>query len=301
MPKEKTAKSPRDVPTNKKSKAKSWCLTINDPVEGDCPDLEQIGLEYAVFGKETAPTTGTAHMQCYVVYTKRVKFPVVKAHFPRAHIEVARGTPAQNRDYCTKDGDFREFGTLPDHRGAAGGRAAQDRWAETLELAKQGKLEEIDPDMQIRYYRTLKTIASDYAPEPADAPDVTGVWIYGPAGVGKSRMARDRYAPYYDKRPNKWWDNYKGQPNVILDDLDPTHKWIAHDLKRWADRYSFRAESKGSSAMIRPERIVVTSQYSIEQVFADDPETIAALRRRFSVISIPAGPLPDAVRAMSAV
>lgn len=37
---------------------------------------------------------------------------------------------------------------------------------------------------------------------------------------------------------------------------------------------------------IRPQRVIVTSQYRIESVFAGEPETIDAINRRFHVVDM---------------
>lgn len=65
---------------------------------------------YLVYGKEVAPTTGTPHLQGYVQFSVRKRINVVRRLFPGAHLELARGTPEQCRNYCIKDGDFTEFG-----------------------------------------------------------------------------------------------------------------------------------------------------------------------------------------------
>ena len=52
---------------------------------------------------------------------------------------------------------------------------------------------------------------------------------------------------------------------VILDDLHP--KWsLKEELKNWADKFPFPAEYKGGVMIIRPARIVITSNYRPEQV-----------------------------------
>lgn len=71
-------------------------------------------FHYAVFGQEVAPTTGTRHLQGYVCFRTGTRIATVRNLFRGAHVEIAGGTPVQCRDYCTKDGDFFEFGNFDD-------------------------------------------------------------------------------------------------------------------------------------------------------------------------------------------
>lgn len=106
-------------------------------------------------------------------------------------------------------------------------------------------------------------------------------WHYGVTGAGKSRGVRTKWPDAYIKSNNVWWDGYSHEETVIIEEMGP--KQIgAHHLKLWADHYPFKAESKGSYMMIRPRRIIVTSNYSIRECFPD-AQDYEPLERRFKI------------------
>lgn len=54
------------------------------------------------------------------------------------------------------------------------------------------------------------------------------LWIQGPAGCGKSRWVWDNFEhELYPKAISKWWDYYKNERIVLIEDWDPTHKMLA--------------------------------------------------------------------------
>jgi len=235
---------------------------------------------YIVMGKERAPTTGQQHIQGYVELKKKARrTELVK--LLACFWEPAKGSGEQNREYCTKEGDYFEYGEFKE---ADPGERERNRWAVARLQATRGEDVE-DSQIFICHYNSIRAIKRDYMNKPADADDVTGVWIYGPAGVGKSRKARLDFPNAYLKMCNKWWDGYQGEDYAIIDDFDKSHSVLGHHLKIWADRYAFIGEVKGTACTLRPKKVIVTSQYSIDEIW-EDAETREALHRRFKVIHL---------------
>lgn len=107
-------------------------------------------------------------------------------------------------------------------------------------------------------------------------------WHFGPTGTGKSRSVREANPDAFIKSNDVWWDGYNGEDVVIIEELGP--KQIGgHHLKIWADHYPFKAACKGSQMLIRPKKILITSNYSIADVYPDK-EDLGPLKRRFKEI-----------------
>ena len=144
--------------------------------------------------------------------------------------------------------------------------------------------------IRVTEYSKLKRSYDQYMMDTVKVDDrdiLDNDWIYGKSGLGKSSGIRALYnRNVYPKNPNKWWDGYRQHEHkcVLVEDLGPEHtSWIAPFLKVWTDHYPFLAETKNSGMMIRPLKVVITSQYSIDELWPAHsfPETNDALTRRF--------------------
>lgn len=263
-------------------RSRAWCFTLNNYNQDEERILHELDCTYLVCGREVGEL-GTPHLQGYI-YFKNARFSNgVQTILRRAHWEIARSDHAANRAYCTKDNNYFETGTLP-MSNKRKGEVEQERWANAWKAAKKGDIDAIDYDIRFRHYSTIKAIAKDYMAKPIDLNGLDNWWIYGEPGTGKSRSARLLYPESYMKACNKWWDGYQHEPNVIIDDYElDMGKTLGHYLKIWAQNQSFIAECKGGAMHIRPKRIIVTSNYSIEEVFAHDQVLVRAMKRRFKV------------------
>jgi len=276
----------------KQVQLRAFVFTLNNYTPEEVEEVKAYSgfCRYLVFGFETAPSTGTPHLQGYAQLIKRTDRNKISKKFPRMFIDRAMGKPEEASAYCKKGGLFEEFGTLA--TAESGGDIEKQRWHTILKMIRERDIETLMDDYPKEYlqlYNTIQKIHKDNPPEVTDMPRLTGLWIHGPSGVGKSRGIREIFAhhnmPFYDKACNKWWDGYKDEPAVLIDDFDPTHKVLFHYLKRWTDHYAFRAEVKNSALYIRPNLIVITSQYSIDEIWDDEP-TREAMWRRCQVVHL---------------
>jgi len=265
----------------KMSRSRNYCFTINNPNTDDVSLLSNLECKYIVYGNEVG-ASGTPHFQGTVCFALQKTRSAVSKLLPRAHLEPTIAL-ADSITYCKKEGDYVERGVPPctqKEKGVLGKRV----YEEALECAKKGDLDSIDPGLLTRYYKTYKQISADYQtkPESMDSIEDCFHWYYGASGTGKSRKARGDYPDAYLKQPNKWWQSYHGEETVIIDEWSPNHSMLAYFLKQWADHHPFPAETKGGQMVIRPKRIIITSNYTIDECFPNDGDS-EPIKRRFKV------------------
>lgn len=267
------------------------CNNYNDSHIAACRNaVRDDGCQWIIFGYETG-LLGTPHLQCAVYFKTNQRRSKVRNMFPGFWFSAARGNVEQNVTYCSKSGNFEEYGVRPSSESAGGKRSAEDRkrkWEDAKAKAISGCVDDIDAEIFVKQYSQLKTIARDYQCLPQDLPPLSehrvGFWYFGSAGCGKTYGALQSYPNAYRKiANNKWWCGYQGEENVVIDDLDKEHKYMGYHLKIWADRYAFTAEIKGSSKLIRPKNVIVTSNVHPREMFHDDA-TLQPILRRFHIV-----------------
>lgn len=275
----------------------NWCFTVNkalDYAEQILADTVAKGLaKWCVYGREVAPTTGHRHLQGYIQFSKRQRFTQVCKILGGevCHWEAAMGDAAANFKYCTKSGDFVEFGERPEFENA--GQREKRRWDDAFNHARDGNYEEMDKQILVCHYKNLRGIHNDFRP-PAEVANYHGEnelkhrfrWYYGEPGSGKTshayRLAGALGLDVYVKSHNKWWCGYKKGTMVLLDDVNQDATWLGDFLKLWCQEYPFQAETKGGMSTIRPDYIIITSNYHPHAIFKD-PAMRAALDRRIDV------------------
>lgn len=262
---------------------RDWTFTLNNYVEEEIQKIREVSSRYYIIGRETG-ANGTPHLQGYIYFAREKSLRQLKKLSPRAHWENAIGDAKQNFVYCSKEGNFEERGVMPLTQAEKGLKGAA-KYEEMYRLAIAGDYRKLPPGG----IKTWEYIHVKFAQAPKPREKLENLWIHGKSGCGKSRWIRENYPEgiFYSKPMSKWWDGYAGQDVIVLDDFDPKHaEFLTYFLKIWADHYPFQAEVKGGMLCIRPKTVIITSQYTMEQCWAADEESLSAIRRRFQSLHL---------------
>lgn len=266
------------------SRQRNWCYTLNNYTDEDVLNLKAAKCDYHVFGREVAPSTGTHHLQGFIVFAEAKTITAVQkaTKCPRISLSAKYKTSTfkQASDYCKKEDEgYYESGVLPmDPKDK--GAAAQEHYKQLRAAASEGRFDDIDEKSRFCHIKLIEHHRF-LALKARELPDAgsTNYWYWGSSGTGKSRKARTENPGAYLKMCNKWWDGYTDEKVVFIEDFDKVHSVLCHHMKIWADRYPFLGEVKGESFKIRPEQIIVTSNYHPRDIWTDEKDLEPILRR----------------------
>ena len=282
-------------------------------------------IRWLIVQREVCPRTNRRHAQGCVVWHRAQRgtrlFRDINIGDDHGWWKVAKGTPQQNRAYCTKlDGDPRwpgkggrvvadddddsgpfEMGSIDNcGRGSRSDRnkiaEAVKRGASEMEIANEYPSAYLDFGPKISRLRAATQGAMDSAPVFRAQPLL--YIAIGDPGVGKSEWARhfllreqklppsDIYTlPLPARRTDKvWWPNYIAQKAVIIDEMSAGALSIQY-LNQMIDRYQFAAETKGGFVTnFQPKFVIMTSNFEWPSWFPENtnPKTLTSFGRRIT-------------------
>lgn len=262
-----------------------WILTI--PKEAwVIPEELPAGIHY-MKGQLEVGASGFEHWQLVAYTKKKCTYTKMMSRWPEeAHIEHTRSDEAENYVWKedTRVGDQFEIGRKSMKRNN------QDDWDEMFDNAKQAKFDDIPADVKIRCWNQFQSIAKYYM-SPEDRGEVKSHIYWGVAGSGKTHRAKEE-SGYFDnpedvymKIPStKFWDGYRGQSNVIIDEFDGQIN-LSH-LKVWCDPSgtACQVEVKGGAVPLKATRFWITSNKDWRQWYPTaDSNDLDAIKRRFEI------------------
>jgi hypothetical protein len=165
-------------------------------------------------------------------------------------MEIIRGSLASNEKYCKKDGDYKEFGTLPKQGKRNDLISAIDKHKTLREFMKGEK------ELYCRYRSGIRDL---YALEEEGLQwnDKKVVYyIYGPSGCGKTRKAR-------------------------MECPMPFSLFL-----KLVDKYANTFNVKGSSCIFDVDILYITSIKSPQEIYANVGESRKQIMRRLTLIKL---------------
>lgn len=262
-----------------------WILTIPKD-KWDRTDVPK-GITY-MKGQLERGESGYEHWQAVAYTKKKCTYSKMISLWPNeAHVEHTLSEAAE--EYVWKDetriGEMFEYGTKSIKRNS------QNDWDDMFENAKRAKFDEIPADVKIRCWNQFQGIAKYYM-APEDRGEVKSYIYWGVSGSGKTHRAKQESGYFtepddvYMKIPTtKFWDGYRGQKNVIIDEFEGQIN-ISH-LKQWCDPTgtACQVEVKGGAVPLLATRFWITSNrdWRIWYPTADSND-IDAIKRRFEIL-----------------
>lgn len=276
---------------NKDTQSRKWQLTINNPEEkGLDHDAIKKALGelkssvYWCMANEIGLETQTPHMHIFVFMRNSTRFSRIKKLFPEAHIEAARGTVQENRDYVSKSGKwaedekvdtsvagtFEESGEPPEEPGQ-GARTdiaglyhmiAEENLsnAEVMErnpklAAHIGKMDKIRQDvLEARYREQWR--------------DLEVTYIFGPTATGKTRgvMEQHGYGSVYRVTDyNHPFDRYAQEPVLLLDEFRSS--LLIGDMLDYLDGYPLALPARYANRQACFETVYIISNIDLSEQY----------------------------------
>lgn len=248
-----------------------WCFTYNNAPEGWEP-AEGSEVAYMTWQRERGEE-GTEHIQGYVRFKTKKRMKTVKRWFDvnEMHLEPARGSEKDNKEYCNKsntriDGPW-EYGVYDkDVGGKQGKRSDLEEIANKLtEGASIKKIAEEHASSYIKFHQGIEKLRDIVQPMPPMEREVTTTVLWGRTNTGKTHRARTQLPEIYDVKPGRDpWGNYVGQDSILFDEFD-YNRWTIQEMNMFCDKWRCQLDCRYKDKYAEWKKVVICAN--------SDPQT----------------------------
>jgi RNA helicase. len=252
--------------------------------------------------------SGTPHLQGFVHFENAKTMSAIHkiAGWKRTALKPSL-KPLSAIDYCKKGeqshAEWEESGIDGPHYGKNAviferGAYKQGRRTELEAVYKQVKdgvsVDEIawdNPDIYERAHKSLTKLEDIRLRKLRRSEMTEGIWIFGGTGCGKSEYAFNTYddgMSYSYPYDNGWWDGYKCQSTIIIDEFRGQIPF--NEILRMVDKhpnYYVRRRNREPMPFIS-KKVIITSALHPCEVFKNlsSNDSMMQLYRRFKIYKI---------------
>ncbi len=257
--------------------SRHWCVTIYDEefkkrMDEKLPEE----IRYLITGDELTKS-GRKHWQTYLeLRHKKLRISGVQKILEcNAHCEVRWGDRDEAREYCKKDGKWKEWGEWIKGQGHRTDLAVIAQRLLDGENLRDVATE--DPGLYCAYRNGFRDFAA-WGQEKASRKfrQVEVQVVTGDTGTNKTRQAlytkgndQDMQGYLLDapgSGERLWFDGYEGQDTLIIDEFYGGIKYST--LLRLLDGHQYRCAVKGSHTYARWTKVIITSNKSPEDWYS---------------------------------
>jgi len=301
-----------DNKPKKDTQSRSYIFVINNySAKGFSPQqCEKIlrsipSMQYYIFSLEIGAENNTPHIQGYFHAKNPIRFSTLKNKLPGAHIEPAKSTSYENRNYIVKDGKWEhtakaqtntgtyfEWGTMPKpHKGKRSDLTIL--YNMIVEGMTNAEILRAKPDY-LRYLSHIERTRQAIREEEFRNKwrDISCIYVYGETETGKTRSYMEKYGYENVYRitnyiGNAVWDGYRGQDVIIFEEF--RSQILISEMLTWLEGYpncSLRARYADKVACYT--KVIIISNIPLEEQYPniqeDSPPTWRAFLRRIQKV-----------------
>lgn len=295
----------------KDTQHRAWQITINNPEDkGYTHEVIKQKLDtlkavnYIAMCDEVGQKAQTYHTHIYVHFSSGTRFSTLKNLFNEAHIDFARGSPRDNRDYITKSGKwedtekhntnlkdtFEEYGNIPEYK-----QGKRTDLTAIYEMVEQGcdnaEIMKSYPDLSIKYMDKINRLRLEMqiAKYQSELRNITVNYVFGATGTGKSRTIIEEHGAANVYRVTDYdhmFDQYNGQPVLVFEEFRSSVKM--QDMLNYLDIYPIALPARYTNKWAMFTTVYIVSNWRFEQQYEDlqkdinQTETYAAFMRRIN-------------------
>jgi len=276
------------VEFKKDSQKRNWLFTQNNPTMSDeelARYLENLqDIQYFLFCREKAPTTGTIHIQGYFEFSKPKRFSVICGYLPKTHFIPRGGTKHDQKLYIKKQGRFAdktdtqigevyEWGDIVEQGGRNDLKEIQFEIKEENRTPQELVLNRVMSEQQAKFaervFREKNNLEFRYKKR-----DMTVNLYWGDTTTNITNYiyenldARDFYRVTNYKNP---FDDYEYQDILVLDNFDSKHFDI-HTFMSYLNGFPVQLDCRYNGKMGGWSKVYIISQKPLYDMYSWDSD-----------------------------